>query len=58
MRGVPMAVVVLALGFWMEHGTALTLAAQIVAGAVTYGATLLIVAGRRLQALRTTLRKR
>ncbi|MEO1909531.1 MAG: lipopolysaccharide biosynthesis protein [Paracoccus sp. (in: a-proteobacteria)] len=53
-----MAVVVISLGFWMEHGTALTLAAQIVAGAVTYGATLLIVAGRRLQALRTTLRKR
>lgn len=53
-----MAAVVLGLGAWMENSTALTLTVQIVAGALTYGVTLLVVAGRRLKDLRTTLRKR
>lgn len=53
-----MAAVVLTLGVFMEDGMALTLAVQIAAGALTYGLTLLIVAGQRLHSLRTTLRKR
>lgn len=53
-----MAIVVLGLEHWMEYGTALNLAAQIVAGALAYGLTLLMGAGRRLQELRATLRKR
>ena len=53
-----MAAVVLGLGARMEQGTALTLAAQIAAGVVAYGATLLMVAAPRLRALRQTLSKR
>jgi len=52
-----MAGVVLAIGQWMEPNVALTLAVQIAAGAFAYGTTLLIVAGHRLKALRTMLRK-
>lgn len=53
-----MAAVVLGLESWMEQGAALTLVAQIAGGILAYGATLLMVAASRLQALRQTLSKR
>lgn len=52
-----MAAVVLGVRHGMGAESVSALVAQIVAGAVAYGAVLLLVAGRRLQALRASLRK-
>ena len=55
---VVMAAVVLASGHWIDQSPTITLIVQIVAGALTYGITLLAIPGPRLKALFGTLSKK
>jgi len=49
---------VLASGHWIDQSPTITLIVQIVAGALTYGITLLAIAGPRLKALFGILSKK